>query len=37
MTDNRIAFQFLDYDEKVPIGYKWIKCCLNFDAKMDLT
>jgi hypothetical protein len=36
MTNNKMAFQFLDEDQEVPIGYKWIKCHLIFDIKMDL-
>jgi hypothetical protein len=37
MKNNRIAFKFLDNDEPVPIGYKWIKCHMIFDVKMDFT
>jgi len=37
MKNCRSAFKFLDEDEKVPIGYKWIKCHLIFDVKMDFT
>jgi hypothetical protein len=37
MTNNRIAFQFLEDDESVPIGYKWIRCHMIFDVKMDFT
>jgi hypothetical protein len=36
MTNNKVAFQFLDEDQEIPIGYKWIKCHLIFDVKMDL-
>ncbi|MGH3054233.1 MAG: reverse transcriptase domain-containing protein, partial [Gaiellaceae bacterium] len=31
------AFQFLDADQRVPIGYKWIPCHIIFDIKMDFT
>jgi hypothetical protein len=37
MKNNRVAFKFLDEDETVPIGYKWIKCHVIFDIKMDFT
>jgi hypothetical protein len=37
MKNNRIAFKFLDEDERVPIGYKWVKCHMIFDVKMDFT
>lgn len=37
MRNVRLAFQFLDDDETIPIGYKWIKCHLIFDVKMDFT
>jgi hypothetical protein len=37
MTNNRIAFQFLEDEELVPIGYKWICCHMLFDVKMDFT
>jgi hypothetical protein len=37
MKNNRIAFKFLDNGEPVPIGYKWIKCHMIFDVKMDFT
>jgi hypothetical protein len=30
-----IAFQFLDADETVPVSFKWIKCHLIFNVKMD--
>jgi hypothetical protein len=35
MTNNKIAFQILDENEQVPIGFKWIKCHMIFDVKMD--
>jgi hypothetical protein len=37
MTNNKIAFQILDENEQVPIGFKWIKCHMIFDVKMDFT
>ncbi len=37
MQNNRLAFKFLEGNENVPIGYKWIKCCMVFDIKMDFT
>jgi len=37
MTNNKAAFQFLDDNERVPVGYKWIKCHMIFDVKMDFT
>jgi hypothetical protein len=37
MKNNRLAFQFLEEDEAIPIGYKWIKCHMIFDVKMDFT
>lgn len=37
MKNTRQAFWFLEDDETVPIGYKWIKCHLIFDVKMDFT
>jgi hypothetical protein len=37
MKNVRVAFKFLDIGERVPIGYKWIKCHLIFDVKMDFT
>jgi hypothetical protein len=37
MTNNRKAFQFQEENEKVPIGYKWIRCHMIFDVKMDFT
>jgi len=37
MTNNHSAFKFLDEEERVPVGYKWIKCHMIFDVKMDFT
>ncbi|MGH3054668.1 MAG: reverse transcriptase domain-containing protein, partial [Gaiellaceae bacterium] len=37
MTNVMPAFQFLDADDKVPVGYKWIPCHMVFDIKMDFT
>jgi hypothetical protein len=37
MQNCRTAFKFLEVDEAIPIGYKWIKCHLIFDVKMDFT
>jgi hypothetical protein len=37
MTNNKVAFQILDENEQVPIGYKWIKCHMIFGVKMDFT
>jgi hypothetical protein len=37
MKNNRLAFQFLEEGETVPIGYKWIKCHMIFNIKMDFT
>jgi hypothetical protein len=37
MSNNRLAFKFLEDEEKVPIGYKWIRCHMIFDVKMDFT
>ena len=37
MSNNRMAFQFLEDNEQVPIGYKWIRCHMIFDVKMDFT
>ena len=37
MKNVRVAFKFLEKNERVPIGYKWIKCHLVFDVKMDFT
>jgi hypothetical protein len=35
MKNNRVAFQFLNDNEKLPIGYKYIRCHMNFEVKMD--
>jgi hypothetical protein len=37
MKNVHVAFKFLDLGERVPIGYKLIKCHLIFDVKMDFT
>jgi hypothetical protein len=37
MKNVRVAYKFLDTNQRVPIGYKWIKCHLIFDVKMDFT
>jgi uncharacterized protein YifN (PemK superfamily) len=37
MKINRLAFKFLQDKGQVPIGYKWIKCHMIFDVKMDFT
>jgi len=37
MINNRAAFKFLEEDENVPVGYKWIRCHMIFDVKMDFT
>jgi hypothetical protein len=37
MKNVQVAFKFLDSGERVPVGYKWIKCHLIFDVKMDFT
>jgi hypothetical protein len=37
MKNNRLVFKVLDEEEHVPIDYKWIKCHMIFDTKMDLT
>ena len=37
MNNSRVAFQVLDFDERLPIGYTEITCHLIFDVKMDLT
>ena len=31
------AFKFLEPEESVPVGYKWIPCHMIFDVKMDFT
>jgi hypothetical protein len=37
MKNNRLAFKVLEEEERVPVGYKWIKCHMIFDIKMDFT
>jgi len=37
MSNNRKAFRFLKEGEVVPIGFKWIRCHMIFDVKMDFT
>jgi hypothetical protein len=37
MMNNKAAFQFLDDNERVPVGHKWIKCHKIFDMKMEFT
>ncbi len=37
MRNNRIAFKFPEDGERIPIGYKWIRCHMIFDVKMDFT
>jgi len=37
MANVKTAFQVLNEDEKVPIGYLQIPCHMIFDVKMDLT
>jgi hypothetical protein len=37
MRNVKVAFKFLDPEERVPVGYKWIRCHLIFDVKMDFT
>jgi hypothetical protein len=37
MSNNCLAFQFLEENESIPIGYKWIRCHMIFDVKMDFT
>ncbi len=32
MKNNAIAFKFLDVDESIPIGSKWIPCHMIFDV-----
>jgi hypothetical protein len=33
---NPLAFKVSDKEEKTPMGYKWIKCHMIFDVKMDV-
>ena len=35
MNNLRVVFQILDENEEVPIGYKFIRCHMTFDAKME--
>ena len=35
MKNVRIAFQILDENKEVPIGYKFIRCHMIFDVKME--
>jgi len=35
MKDVRIAFQCLNDGDRAPIGYKWIKCHMIFDIKIE--
>jgi len=37
MKNCRVAFKVLEEDEHIPIRYKWIKCHMIFDVKMDFT
>jgi len=37
MSNNNLAFQFLEENESIPIGYKWIHCHMIFDVIMDFT
>lgn len=37
MKNVKVAFKFLDPGERIPAGYKWIRCHLVFDVKMDFT
>ena len=37
MTNDKIAFKFLDDGTPPPPGYKQIHCFIIFDVKMDLT
>jgi len=37
MSNNKLAFKFLNEDESVPVAYKWICCHMIFDVKMDFT
>jgi hypothetical protein len=37
MTNNKSAFQFLEDDERVQVGYKWIRRHMIFDVKMHFT
>ena len=35
MKNNRVAFQFLKDNKKLLIGYKYIRCHMHFEVKMD--
>jgi hypothetical protein len=35
MNDVRVAFQCLDNGDKAPLDYKWIKCHMIFDIKIE--
>ncbi len=37
MKNVKVALKFLDPGERIPVGYKWIRCHLIFDIKMDFT
>ena len=37
MKNVKVAFKFLEEGERISVGYKWIKCHLIFDVKMDFT
>jgi hypothetical protein len=37
MENCRVAFKILDEDEVAPVGFKFIKCHMIFDVKMDFT
>jgi hypothetical protein len=37
MLNNKMAFRFPKDNERVPIGFQWIRCHLIFDVKMDFT
>ena len=37
MKNVRVAFKFLEDGERIPVGYKWIRCHMVFDVKMDFT
>jgi hypothetical protein len=37
MSNNKLAFKFLNEDESVPVAYKRIRCHMIFDVKMDFT
>ena len=34
MKSAKVVFKILDYGEKVPSGYQYIKCQIIFDIKM---